>query len=97
MLALSPFVKRLILMKTPPSVRLIALRRRMERTLFEDTLAFGRASLILSALTLVFSSFTAARRSTRFMTLDMAGCLIALPLAFFLPEPRMHPQRRVEG
>jgi len=72
---------------TPPSVRLIALRRRMERTLFEDTLAFRRALLILSALTLVFSLLSQLPGvPTRFMTLDMAGCLIALPLAFFLPE-----------
>lgn len=73
--------------KTPPSVRIIAFRRRIERTLFEDLLAFRRALLSLSALTSVFLLLSQLPGiSTRFMTLETAGCLVALPLAFFLPE-----------
>ncbi|NMA17360.1 MAG: hypothetical protein GX939_01125 [Clostridiaceae bacterium] len=78
--------------KTQSSVHLIAFRRRMEQTLFEDTLGFRRALLSLSALTLVFlllSRFPGA--PTRFMTPTMPGCLIALPLALLFPEFKEPP------
>jgi len=74
------------------SVRLIALRRRMANTLFEDTLAFRRALMSLSALTLVFLLLSKIPGSpTKLMTPQMTGCLFALPLALLLPEFKEPP------